>query len=513
MTVQTLPPKHLEYIDKKRDQQYVIQNFSAEHIARVEKYFQNPDDSYYDQHIFPIARELYCKRVQQLLQGGTLRPYKHFIILVGFSPEPIALLISAFNPEKVHLIVTPDSENSLDRLENLVPLSISRVNKILIKTEGRSEIYNRIRDLVDDLETQDVLPFTAVDITGGKKSMSSELSMLAGYKNIDILYTDYEVYMPKLRKPYPGTEKVIRLENPLEIYGEFEIKLGISKFNDDDFQGAAFIFHQLNRKIRDNRITDIYSDVANAFNAYDQFDFDQSRHFLQKACDKIERQCIREDLLPSLRKHLNLLEPLRELQRRLNSQGIFPILSDSQTAWHLTAILFEAAQRHYQKKWYDMSSLLFYRTLELMIQRRLASLGIDASKPKYDHFLRQHAYPTESHLLESLNQHIKKRNLRDFSAFSELPKKISLMNGILILITLGDPSFDQLDLNELRTALDHRNQSKFAHGLKNLTEKDVNKFRNLVQSVMKQLWKTEPEQSWQHQNLEAFLQQFAFPKL
>src|SRR5690606_41560513 len=44
-------PKHLEYIDKKRDQQYVIQNFSAEHIARVEKYFQNPDDSYYDQHI------------------------------------------------------------------------------------------------------------------------------------------------------------------------------------------------------------------------------------------------------------------------------------------------------------------------------------------------------------------------------------------------------------------------------------------------------------------------------
>src|SRR5690606_32920018 len=125
-------PKHLEYIDKKRDQQYVIQNFSAEHIARVEKYFQNPDDSYYDQHIFPIARELYCKRVQQLLQGGTLRPYKHFIILVGFSPEPIALLISAFNPEKVHLIVTPDSENSLDRLENLVPLSISRVNKILI---------------------------------------------------------------------------------------------------------------------------------------------------------------------------------------------------------------------------------------------------------------------------------------------------------------------------------------------------------------------------------------------
>lgn len=523
-----LPPKHLEYIDKEHDRQHIVKHFSAEHLERVEKYLQIPTDyDYYAKHIFPAVRDQFRTRVQALIQDGTFRPYKHLIVLVGFSPEPLALLITAFNPEKVHFIVTSDSEGQLDRLEQLVPLPLSRTNKMMIKTEARSEIYHRIRGVVDELEAKDLLQLTAVDITGGKKSMGSELSLLAGYKNIDILYTDYDVYMPKLRKPYPGTEKVIRMENPLEIYGEFEIKLGISKFNADDFQGAALIFDQLNKKIRDNRLTDIYCDLASAFNAYDQFDFDQSLHLLQIACTKIERQCLREDILPSLKKHLRLLEPLQGLQKRLNTQGLYAILSESQTAWHLTAIIFEAAQRHFQKKWYDMSALLYYRTLELLIQRRLASIGIHAGNPSFghlfdpaymstlpdSHFLLQKPYASEAELLDGLNQLINKRNLRKFRTFNELPDKIALMNGIMILIALGDPSFDQLDLNELRTTLDNRNQSKFAHGLKNLSEKEVIKFRNMVRTIMEQLWKTELDQTWHQQNLETFLQAFAFPKL
>ena len=46
----------------------------------------------------------------------------------------------------------------------------------------------------------------AIDITGGKKSMVASASIFARDYNFNVLYVDYDEYIPQLRRPMPGSE-------------------------------------------------------------------------------------------------------------------------------------------------------------------------------------------------------------------------------------------------------------------------------------------------------------------
>ena len=47
-----------------------------------------------------------------------------------------------------------------------------------------------------------------IDITGGKKSMVASASIFGRNYNCDVVYVDYDQYIPDLRRPMPGTEKL-----------------------------------------------------------------------------------------------------------------------------------------------------------------------------------------------------------------------------------------------------------------------------------------------------------------
>ena len=54
----------------------------------------------------------------------------------------------------------------------------------------------------------------SIDITGGKKSMVASAAIFGRDYNCNILYVDYDKYLPDLRRPEPGTERLTWVYRP-----------------------------------------------------------------------------------------------------------------------------------------------------------------------------------------------------------------------------------------------------------------------------------------------------------
>ncbi|PIB61084.1 hypothetical protein, partial [Pseudomonas sp. 2995-1] len=87
--------------------------------------------------------------------------------------------------------------------------------------------------------------------------------------------------------------------------------------------------------------------------------------------------------IPSLKlvQQLEAIEPLEDLQ----GTGSERILRDNKTYWHLFAYLFKMANHYKKQKKSDITALLTYRCLEMIVQRLLVKKGISPFKPSYDH--------------------------------------------------------------------------------------------------------------------------------
>lgn len=126
--------------------------------------------------------------------------------VLGFSPEPIILTRRALDA-KQHVIFYTDTSDKFEKEINpyLVKfLSDAGYDYKLVKLEDASfkTIYQTM------LEQMALIPAHeyALDITGGKKSMVAAAAIFGKDYNFNVLYVDYDVYNPELRRPTPGTE-------------------------------------------------------------------------------------------------------------------------------------------------------------------------------------------------------------------------------------------------------------------------------------------------------------------
>ena len=123
--------------------------------------------------------------------------------ILGYSPEPIILTRHVLKPQK-HVIfyhnVGEDFEKQIKPF--LVKFMGGEYTLVELKDLSFSTIYSTLK------EQMVLLPATqyAIDITGGKKSMVASASIFARDYNFNVLYVDYDEYMPALRRPMPGSE-------------------------------------------------------------------------------------------------------------------------------------------------------------------------------------------------------------------------------------------------------------------------------------------------------------------
>lgn len=195
------------------------------------------------------------------------------------------------------------------------------------------------------------------------------------------------------------------------------------------------------------------------------------------------------DYLEKIREQTGILESLQCIPTLINNKRNTEILRQSRLIHPLMFTMFQNAKiREYQEK-YDMATLLLYRLLEMIEQRRLAGYNIDVSNADYSCMrINTRRCPGASGLkgddkvkwLRDEVNHIKTEIFkRENSGY--LQDQISLLEGFIILRALNDPVVRDINyLKKMRSMVYLRNNSIFAHGLGPVSRSDYYKFRDFV---------------------------------
>ncbi len=170
---------------------------------------------FYDRVLFPLIKEHFLNNPQ----NHPKRNYYGLILSVGMSPEPLILSILALKPERVAFLYTADTEQYLDRIIDETGLSVNQTEKREISSSNVTDIYDAIMHLYEKWGKRSDI---AIDITGGKKAMVTGAAMAGVVLGADIYYVDNARYLPKLRRPDPGSEFLSVLPNPLEGFARYK---------------------------------------------------------------------------------------------------------------------------------------------------------------------------------------------------------------------------------------------------------------------------------------------------
>ncbi len=167
----------------------------------------------------PIIKEIWKlskkKFVLQSRSDSNFRRYKGLIFTVGLTPEPIILNIIASEPEAVYFIYTEESEKFIDTIIEETNLKPSQYKRGKIPKDSIITAFRLIKEglnfLCEDkrIKKLDI----ALDPTGGTKIMSVGCGVASSIMDLDILYVSNTKYNVMLRRPEPGSEKLVNLPN------------------------------------------------------------------------------------------------------------------------------------------------------------------------------------------------------------------------------------------------------------------------------------------------------------
>ncbi|WP_226679069.1 TIGR02710 family CRISPR-associated CARF protein [Mesobacillus jeotgali] len=475
----------------------------SEYLALQLKSRQEAKD-YFFQDLLDDLCSNFTDKVNLNVAEGTLKKYEYLIMSVGFSPEPMILWIRAFNPKKVFFICSPNTEAMVDMIAEKTNLRPTQMKYYIVNSSDTLEVYEKIKRIKEEEKLEFTRENTAVDITGGKKSMVSGCTLAANMLGLDILYLDYSEYNPDMRKPKPGSEIPKKLDDPLEVFGDRELQRGITKFNSRNFLSAYEIFKEIEERVANPRLYEAYGELARAYKALEDMEFEEAVILLKKVI-KYEKW-IKNTIIPVdiVEEQLKVIEPLTKFDVREQRK----VLGNPKMYWHLYGYYTSVAHSFIQQGKGDLAALLSYRCLEMSVQYMLFQKGIDPSRANFDDF-------DKEMLLNRVNQIGPELYGEHFYHYTNLPSKIGLMLGLMVLKALEDPIISKLKLAKILERTEARNKSRFAHGFNTLSVDEVRPFYFLVQNeVSNRLWELEKEElGYQKIAFSSFVRKFDFISL
>jgi len=363
--------------------------------------------------------------------GEYREKYETLISLVGFSPEPVILTIRALQPQKVHFLISPETETQLDNIIQRAGLQPSQFQRHFVKSSRTADIYAVIKEIVNNgHETT-----TAIDITGGKKVMGAGAAIAGAFLNCAMFYVDYEIYSSELRKPKPGTEYLSFLDNPHQVFGDLDEERARALYNEGDFSGAIELWGRLRGRVPDPRPVEIKIDIALAEKEWEDFQFDKAARRMDQAIEKTER-------FRFLGKHLPRLQKKQHILNTIIGKDAHALILNH----------YHMARRFRQRGKADFAVMMLYRTLEKCLQTRLLQkYNIDVNNPD----LAKHPeLPTQ------YEQFVKAK----LGASRPLPHKWGLIAAAAVLLIFKDEVLKGTGLKLLQEQVNHRNNGVLAHG-------------------------------------------------
>ncbi|MBQ7724404.1 MAG: TIGR02710 family CRISPR-associated protein [Lachnospiraceae bacterium] len=458
-------------------------------------------EEYYDTNLMKLIEEDFIERNKDYV----FEKVRHLVVSVGTSYEPIVLNISLLEPDQILFLYTEKSKPTLDKIVDYTGLKASAYEKRLINELDPIDIYQKIKDAYIAWEQPEDI---YIDFTGGTKAMSAAAALAGAMIGATMIYVASEDYLVDFRKPNPGSECLTYIENPLAVFGDIEIGKAFDLYAQQDFAGAAERLETLKEDIPDPVMRqELGFDylISRVYEAWDALDFSRANEIVGELNRQLKRdgRRFKEHPLVKNKKKLDLqtvaLERLGKIpgliagkkQKEIITSG--EIIHPLMFTMHMNAMTREGQQK------YDMATLLFYRLLEMIEQRRLSLYNLYVSDMRYEEMKIDKRKDPElagmgvSERLEWLKSEMYniKRELFRGSISTYLPNPVSLLDGFIILAALGDEIFDKdyhkriVTLKQTRSKVFLRNNSIFAHGLGPVSKADYSKFRDFVIEVFK----------------------------
>jgi len=328
--------------------------------------------------------------------------------------------------------------------------------------------------------------------------MSAAAALAGAVINVQMIYVGNNRYLPDFRKPFPGSERLFFIANPMDVFGDLEIDKAYALFEQYNYAGAREKLYELKEEVPDpvarQELNLVYL-LAKTYEEWDSLDFEQAFSTMSQLRKEIIRDR-KNDIRFVLSDFLDTLTTQEEMLKKLEGYSCFnenkkamDILKNDCYIVPLMFTMYQNAMiREHQEK-YDMATLLLYRLLEMIEQRRLALYNLFVSKMDYGKLTIEGRTISEEELSQ-LREKVVSIIMQVFGKChsTNLPDRVSLLEGFILLAALGDPIVGQnqkaiSQLKRIRAMVELRNNSIFAHGLAPAVRTDYVKFRQFVKEL------------------------------
>jgi len=459
-------------------------------------------EDYYAKHLMKlIEEEFICNNAEKVPEL-----VEYMILSVGTSYEPLVLSIQLLRPGKILFLYTEQTENVLNRIVQYCKLDVSKIYKSQVNETEPLDIYREIKKAYLKWDRPEKM---YIDFTGGTKAMSAAAAMAGSLIKVQLIYVGTNDYLIDFRKPNPGSETLFFISNPLEIFGDLEIEKAFVLFSEYNYSRACEKLEILKEQVPDPELRQQLNFVyllGCAYEAWDALGFQEAHRCLHKLNYELKRdgQLHKTFLLMDLteilmeqEKILHAMLSIPKLAKEKNQMGIF---HDRDCMVSLMFTMYQNALVREKQEKYDMATLLLYRLLEMVEQKRLANYGLDVSHMEYDQIpydkcgLPELMELTEMDRREWLKNEMLETKKQMFKYVNRyhLPDQISLLDGFTLLYVLYDDicmegKISGLDkLKRIRSMVFLRNNSIFAHGLGPVSLQEFSRFKEFVKMIFQE---------------------------
>jgi hypothetical protein len=402
-------------------------------------------------------------------------PLPLLISLVGFSPVTSILCFELLRPERLLLVFSQDAKESVEVIARHVVdggrLPHAEFNHRRCIPTDPSGVYRVVKEELDGMRAGG--PGQAViDITGGRKVMSAAAALAAWQLDLRLCYieTDWD---PASRQAVPGTDRLLLLDNPTSIFGEQGMEEALQLFAGGAFEAARSRYKSLCESLADARRARFMRDLSGFYRAWCDLDLTSIPD-----CARVV-----ED---SLRQAGTGITP--ETAHRVRSQlGFVGALGDNGERDSFLVCYYVLGEHYRELARHDFASLLYYRTIEGCLTRRLErrATGFSCERPDYGLLSGD-----VGALREAYAKLVAQAGWKDPDP--ALPRSVGFMDAAYLLNVLGDDLAGQIEgtkgLKHLNQLASTRNRSVLAHGEQAVTLADCKRLGYRAREVLRAYW-------------------------
>lgn len=464
-------------------------------------------ETFYEEKLMELIEETFIENNQENLYEDV----DYLVMSVGTSYEPLVLDIQLTRPKKILFLYTEETESVLDKIVSYCKLPVCIFDKRQVHETNPIDTYREIKGAYLRWKRPEKI---YIDFTGGTKAMSAAAAMAGAMIQVQLIYVGTNEYLSDFRKPNPGSETLYFIDNPLALFGDLEIEKAFVLFTENNYAGAKEKLKVLKEDVPEPNIRQQLNfsyQLAKAYEAWDALEFVEAYEYMAQLNREIRRdfamhpEFLMMDFRDQLMRQEQILQYLCQIPELLQERKQLQVLKNKEKMSALMFTMYENALIREQQDKYDMATLLLYRLLEMIEQKRLAVYNLYVSKMDYlqiTYNLEQTPEVEDMSAKERMEwlkdsmKYIKKQVFKK-DANVYLPEQISLLEGFMLLLVLGDEISQQkngkeLDkLKRIRSMVYLRNNSIFAHGLGPVAKGDFLKFKEFVQSMFRDFCRIE----------------------